>query len=45
MGDEVDRIKHDVIETSRELLREGLVEGTAGNLSARLPGERGLTTR
>jgi L-fuculose-phosphate aldolase len=37
MGDETDRIKQDVIDTARALLREGLVEGTAGNLSARLP--------
>ncbi len=37
MGDEADRIKQDVIDTARALLREGLVEGTAGNLSARLP--------
>lgn len=44
MGDEVDRIKQDVIETSRALLREGLVEGTAGNLSARLPDGRVVMT-
>jgi L-fuculose-phosphate aldolase len=37
MGDEADRIKQDVIDTARALLHEGLVEGTAGNLSARLP--------
>ncbi len=37
MGDESDRIKQDVIDTARALLHEGLVEGTAGNLSARLP--------
>ncbi len=37
MGDERDRIKQEVIDTARALLREGLVEGTAGNLSARLP--------
>ena len=37
MGDEADRIKQGVIDTSRALLHEGLVEGTAGNLSARLP--------
>lgn len=44
MGDEVDQIKQDVIDTSRDLLREGLVEGTAGNLSARLPGDRVVMT-
>ena len=44
MGDEVDRIKQDVIDTSRALLREGLVEGTAGNLSARLPDGRVVMT-
>jgi L-fuculose-phosphate aldolase len=44
MGDEVDRIKHDVIDTARALLREGLVEGTAGNLSARLPDGRVVMT-
>ena len=39
MGDTADTeaIKHELIETARELLRVGLVEGTAGNLSARLP--------
>jgi len=37
MGDAADRIKQDVVDTARALLREGLVEGTAGNLSARLP--------
>ena len=30
-------IKEQLVETARELLRSGLVEGTAGNLSARLP--------
>lgn len=44
MGDEVDRIKRDVIETARALLHEGLVEGTAGNLSARLPDGRVVMT-
>jgi L-fuculose-phosphate aldolase len=31
-------LKRRLLETARELLRRGLVEGTAGNLSARLPG-------
>ena len=30
-------IEQEVIDTARELLRRGLVEGTSGNLSARLP--------
>jgi L-fuculose-phosphate aldolase len=30
-------IKQRLVETAQELLRSGLVEGTAGNLSARLP--------
>ena len=30
-------IKQKLVETAQELLRSGLVEGTAGNLSARLP--------
>ena len=34
---EIDDIKRAVVETARELLRTGLVEGTSGNLSARLP--------
>ena len=34
---EADDIKQHVVETAQELLRTGLVEGTAGNLSARLP--------
>lgn len=34
---EADDIKQYVVETAQELLRAGLVEGTAGNLSARLP--------
>ena len=34
---EADDIKAHVIATAQELLRAGLVEGTAGNLSARLP--------
>ncbi len=34
---EADDIKRQVVETAQELLRAGLVEGTAGNLSARLP--------
>jgi L-fuculose-phosphate aldolase len=33
----VTEIKHTLLETARELLRSGLVEGTSGNLSARLP--------
>ena len=33
----VKEIKAQLVETARELLRSGLVEGTAGNLSARLP--------
>jgi len=44
MGDEADRIKQEVIDTSRALLREGLVEGTAGNLSSRLPDGRVVMT-
>jgi L-fuculose-phosphate aldolase len=32
-----EEIKAQLVETARELLRTGLVEGTAGNLSARLP--------
>jgi L-fuculose-phosphate aldolase len=32
-----EEIKEQLVETARELLRTGLVEGTAGNLSARLP--------
>jgi L-fuculose-phosphate aldolase len=32
-----EEIKEQLVETARELLRSGLVEGTAGNLSARLP--------
>jgi L-fuculose-phosphate aldolase len=31
------RVKDELLATARELLRTGLVEGTAGNLSARLP--------
>lgn len=34
---ESDDIKQHVVETAQHLLRAGLVEGTAGNLSARLP--------
>lgn len=40
MGDPArsrDRIKQDVLDCARQMLRTGLVEGTAGNLSARLP--------
>ncbi|MCP3986337.1 MAG: fuculose phosphate aldolase [bacterium] len=36
--DEVAEVKGELIETARALLREGLVEGTSGNLSSRLPG-------
>lgn len=36
MGDAA-AIKDELLATARELLRTGLVEGTAGNLSARLP--------
>lgn len=32
-----DRIKQDVLDCARRMLHTGLVEGTAGNLSARLP--------
>jgi L-fuculose-phosphate aldolase len=32
-----DRIKQDVLDCARQMLRTGLVEGTSGNLSARLP--------
>ena len=31
------QVKQDLIDAARELLRRGLVEGTSGNLSARLP--------
>jgi len=39
MGDseEIEAIKQELIATARQLLHVGLVEGTAGNLSARLP--------
>jgi len=30
-------LKHDVLETARAMLHSGLVEGTAGNVSSRLP--------
>ncbi|MBW2242417.1 MAG: class II aldolase/adducin family protein [Deltaproteobacteria bacterium] len=36
--DENGKVKEELIATARSLLREGLVEGTSGNLSARLPG-------
>jgi len=32
-----EQIKQQIVDTARELLHTGLVEGTAGNLSARLP--------
>ncbi len=32
-----EEIKQDLVDTAKELLASGLVEGTAGNLSARLP--------
>lgn len=35
--DEVVRVKEELIATARALLLEGLVEGTSGNLSSRLP--------
>ncbi len=35
--DEYSEIKQDLLDTARALLRAGLVEGTSGNLSARLP--------
>lgn len=35
--DEIAAVKEELIETARALLREGLVEGTSGNLSSRLP--------
>lgn len=38
MSADVADLKRRLLETARELLRRGLVEGTAGNLSARLPG-------
>jgi L-fuculose-phosphate aldolase len=37
MSDAAAAIRQKLVETARELLRSGLVEGTAGNLSARLP--------
>jgi L-fuculose-phosphate aldolase len=37
MSDTIPDIKKKLVETAQELLRSGLVEGTAGNLSARLP--------
>jgi L-fuculose-phosphate aldolase len=37
MNDAAAAIREKLVETARELLRCGLVEGTAGNLSARLP--------
>jgi L-fuculose-phosphate aldolase len=37
MSEATATIKQRLVETAQELLRSGLVEGTAGNLSARLP--------
>ena len=37
MSDTVATIKQKLVETAQDLLSSGLVEGTAGNLSARLP--------
>ena len=37
MSDTAAAIKQKLVETAQDLLRSGLVEGTAGNLSARLP--------
>jgi len=37
MSDATAEIKQKLVETAQDLLRSGLVEGTAGNLSARLP--------
>ncbi len=37
-------IKQAVLETAKEMLRSGLVEGTAGNLSARLPDGNAVLT-
>ncbi len=42
--DPVLEIKEQVVETARALLRAGLVEGTAGNVSARLPDGRVVLT-
>jgi len=39
-----DRIKQDLLDAARQLLRSGLVEGTAGNLSARLSAEHVVMT-
>ncbi len=36
--DQIAQIKRDLIDSAQHLLRDGLVEGTSGNLSARLPG-------
>ncbi|MGH7288644.1 MAG: class II aldolase/adducin family protein [Myxococcota bacterium] len=37
MSEQAQAIKQALVDTAQELLRSGLVEGTAGNLSARLP--------
>jgi L-fuculose-phosphate aldolase len=37
MNEEVDEVKAELLATAKQLLRTGLVEGTSGNLSARLP--------
>ncbi len=38
MSEQAAAIEQALVETAQELLRSGLVEGMAGNLSARLPG-------
>ena len=38
------RIKQDILDSARQLLRTGLVEGTAGNLSARISDEHVVLT-
>lgn len=37
-----DLIKNSVVETGKEMLKSGLVVGTWGNVSARIPGEKNL---
>lgn len=37
MAAEIRRIREELVATARDLLRSGLTEGTAGNLSSRLP--------
>jgi L-fuculose-phosphate aldolase len=41
---ETEQIKQDVLDAAKQLLRTGLVEGTAGNLSARLSDGRVVMT-